>query len=219
MKELPDKSVDLVLTDPPYNLEIDQKKYTGVYGKKGKHLDDIKENFGNRFDPIEFLEIALAKSRNGAVIWFSKNLIRAYIEWAETNNYKWGMMHWVKRNPIPAHYNHLMNDTEYCIRIYKSGSYFNNDLEYNDYFSYYVENVQPTNGHPTPKPLSIMIKQVNVFSRENDTILDPFLGSGTIAIACIKTNRNFIGIEKEPKYVEIANKRIEEELSQLKLAI
>ena len=49
---------------------------------------------------------------------------------------------------------------------------------------------------------------INTYTNENDLVLDNCIGSGTTAIACINTNRNFIGIEKEQKYVDIANKRI-----------
>lgn len=212
LKEIPDNSVDLILTDPPYNLEIDQKKYTGVYGEKSKHLKDIKENFGNRFNPQEFLENAIHKSKNGLIIWFSKNLIPVYVNFAVENKLHWAMMHWIKRNPIPAHFNHLLNDTEYCIRIYKPGAYFNNELSYEDYKSYYLENVLHSDDHPTPKPLEIMLKQVKVFSKPGDLILDTYSGSGTTAIACIQTGRNFIGIEKKKAFCDSSRKRIFEEL-------
>lgn len=82
-----------------------------------------------------------------------------------------------------------------------------------------VELLKDGTMHPTQKPLALFKKLLLEYSNENDIILDPFLGSGTTAVACIKTNRNFIGIEKEKKYVDIAQKRVDEELSQLKLTI
>ena len=54
--------------------------------------------------------------------------------------------------------------------------------------------------------------KIGGFTNENETILDPFTGSGTTAIACINTNRNFIGFELDTGYFDIANKRIEEHL-------
>ena len=65
-------------------------------------------------------------------------------------------------------------------------------------------------GHITPKPVELIENIIKHSSSENDIILDCFIGSGTTAIACINTNRFFIGIEKEQKYVDMANKRIEE---------
>lgn len=73
--------------------------------------------------------------------------------------------------------------------------------------------------HPTQKPLKLIQDIIKHSSNENDIVLDCFGGSGTTAIACMNTNRNYILIEKEPKYVEIANKRIKEAQAQFRLAI
>ena len=62
--------------------------------------------------------------------------------------------------------------------------------------------------HPTQKPVALMEWCILKLTKEGDTILDPFMGSGTTGVACIRTNRNFIGIEKDPDYFEIAKKRI-----------
>ncbi len=64
--------------------------------------------------------------------------------------------------------------------------------------------------HPTQKPVALMEYMVKTYSDAGDTVLDPFMGSGTTGVACVKTGRKFIGIEKEPKYFEIAKRRITE---------
>jgi DNA modification methylase len=71
--------------------------------------------------------------------------------------------------------------------------------------------------HPTEKPMSIIVRIIGASSNKGDIILDPFLGSGTTAIAAHNTGRFFIGIEKEPKYVEIARKRLEQAQAQQSL--
>jgi len=68
--------------------------------------------------------------------------------------------------------------------------------------------------HPCPKPLRLMEWIVEPLDR---TILDPFMGSGTTGVACVRTGRKFIGIEKEPKYFEIAKRRIIDELNRFPL--
>lgn len=73
------------------------------------------------------------------------------------------------------------------------------------------------NNHPTVKPIKLMEYLIKLVSRENAIILDPFIGSGTTAIACLKLNRRFIGIEKEEEYVKIAEARIKPYLEQTKL--
>ena len=76
-----------------------------------------------------------------------------------------------------------------------------------------------TNNHPTVKPIKLMEYLIELVSREGATVLDPFLGSGTTAIACVKLNRKFIGIEKEEEYIKIAKARIKPFLEQNKLEI
>lgn len=71
--------------------------------------------------------------------------------------------------------------------------------------------------HPCPKPLAWMKWLVNRVSLPSHTILDPFMGSGTTGVACVKLDRKFIGIEIEPKYFDIACRRIEEATRQPKL--
>jgi len=64
------------------------------------------------------------------------------------------------------------------------------------------------NNHPTVKPVALMEYLIKLISREGHVVLDPFMGSGTTGVACKKLNRNFVGIEKEPEYMEIAKSRI-----------
>ena len=79
--------------------------------------------------------------------------------------------------------------------------------------------IAPVNGrnHPTEKPIELLIYLIEKMSDPGDTILDPFMGSGTTGVACVRTGRNFIGIEIDPGYFEIARRRIEEAQQQLSL--
>jgi len=71
--------------------------------------------------------------------------------------------------------------------------------------------------HPTQKPVNLIKKIIRSATEENDTVLDPFIGSGTTAVACKQLNRNFIGIEINPDYVEIANRRLANTYRQMEL--
>ena len=73
--------------------------------------------------------------------------------------------------------------------------------------------------HPTQKPLELMKWCIENYTNPGDTILDPFMGSGTTGVACVQTGRNFIGIEIEDKYFEIAEKRIKEAQLQMRMSI
>jgi len=76
---------------------------------------------------------------------------------------------------------------------------------------------QPSNGHPCPKPERWMRWAVKKATREDDSVLDPFMGSGTTGVACAQLGRRFIGVEIEPRYFEIACRRIEDAQRQGKL--
>ena len=70
------------------------------------------------------------------------------------------------------------------------------------------------NNHPTVKPISLMSYLVKIYSSEKNTVLDPFCGSGTTGVSCIKENRNFLGIDMSEEYVKISNKRCKEHASE-----
>lgn len=91
---------------------------------------------------------------------------------------------------------------------------FNNQKTHHSVWNY---EIAPKIGHVTPKPVPLIENIINHSSNPNDIILDPFIGSGTTAIAAHNTGRFFIGIEKEEKYVEIARKRIAEHTQQLSI--
>jgi DNA modification methylase len=74
-------------------------------------------------------------------------------------------------------------------------------------------------GHPCPKPLKFVKWLIKKGSKEGDTILDPFMGSGTTGVACVQTGRNFIGCEIDPGYFKIAEKRIHDAQQQMRLPI
>lgn len=69
-------------------------------------------------------------------------------------------------------------------------------------------------GHPAPFHIELPYRLIQLYTFENDVVLDPFIGSGTTALAAIKTNRRFIGYDIDPKYVKLANERINKETSQ-----
>jgi site-specific DNA-methyltransferase (adenine-specific) len=91
---------------------------------------------------------------------------------------------------------------------------FNKQCWNNNVWNY---EIAPKTWHITPKPVDLIENIIRHSSNEGDTVLDPFMGSGTTGVACINTNRKFIGIELEPEYVEIANRRIQPLLEQTKL--
>jgi len=208
--------VDLILTDPPYNIHI-----TGggiITREKKKYLDNIEKNFGSDFNPTKYLKLSLnIMDKYNAYWWCSRLILNDYINFAKKNKFNFDLLVWNKSNPMPLKNNKYLPDTEQCIFIRNNNPYFNNNLPFDYYRKIYNEPIQLNNGHPTPKPENIIIKQIKISTKENDLILDPFIGSGTTAVACEKLGRRWIGIEISEKYCEIAKQRIKAEYDKLKL--
>jgi site-specific DNA-methyltransferase (adenine-specific) len=209
MKGIPDKSIDLVLTDPPYNFE---SQGGGLYKKRG-NLQRIENSFGSDFTPEKLLTECerITKSMHG-YFWCSKAIIRNYLNWAQDRGYGFNVLTWHKNNPIPANNNNFLPDTEYCIFIRGKGTTFNQELPFNLYRKYDITSLEKRDDHPTPKPIRIMEKHILISTEENDIVIDPFLGSGTTAVACQALKRNFIGIEISPEYCEIARQRLRQQV-------
>lgn len=218
LKDIPDKSIDLIVTDPPYKFE---NQGGGFYAKntstKRMYLDNLKKIKCCEFKPKEFLELIKPKMKKFYGYFFcNKSLVQEYIEFAKDNKYQFDILVMAKSNPIPAYNNHHLSDLEYIIMIREKGTYFSKHKEIDDYRKFYLTNCKK-GIHPAEKPIKLIDRFIKVSSKENDTIIDPFMGSGTTGVACKNLNRNFIGIEIENKYFEIAKKRIEEKEKQIDL--
>lgn len=118
---------------------------------------------------------------------------------------------WVKTNPVPLANGAYLRDKEYILAFWESGAERNVNCVKNAHTVFF----EPINqrdkkffSHPTIKPLSIVSKLVISASRAGGVILDPFMGSGTTAVACKDNGRHFIGFEQNPKWCEIANGRL-----------
>lgn len=215
MKEIPAGSIDLIQSDPPFsfeNLSI-YSPSSFLYKTKKQYLKNIDESFGSYFDPEEYLDasIPIMKKYN-AYWWCNKNLIHRYINWATQKGFTFNVLGWNKLNPVPLKNNNYLPDTEYCIFIREAGAYFNSGLKnLEKYKKFHVTNIGGNNRgkyHPPKKPLFIIKSQIEISSSKEMVVLDPFLGSGTTAIACKELGRNFIGIEINPDYCKIAEERL-----------
>jgi DNA modification methylase len=211
MKGIPDKSVDLVLTDPPYEF-ISKDPVGGGFMKNEnkKHFVRINESFGMSFNPEKFLiEIQRICKKFSAYIFTNKELLKQYIKFAEKNKYIWDLLIWAKPNPVPIFNNHFLIDKEYIFYTREKGAIFNSTLCYKRYFTvkqYPIGTKKTT--HPTEKPIIFIEDFIEISSNKNDIILDPYLGSGTTAVACKELGRRYIGIEISPEYCDMANKRL-----------
>jgi len=205
MKDIPDKSIDLVLTDPPYELDNCGKNsfLSPTITKITEGIKDIKDGFD---EALWFEEIKRVCKKVNCFIFCSNKQITKIMKLGEENGYFTTLLIWHKSNSTPFCFNVWRGDCEYCIHIRESGAYF----EGNAQIKKKVTTLPMNNDkfHPTVKPMALIQKYILIGSKEGDLVLDPFVGSGTTAVACQNLKRNFIGIEKEEKYCEIARQRL-----------
>ena len=143
--------------------------------------------------------------------------LESIIKIAEKNNFYYKTTGiWHKKNPMPRNKDlHFINSTEswlYFTNITKTGVFNNKNKTIHDFFETgLTPSSEKQHGkHPTQKPIALMDHLISLLSNEGDTILDPFMGSGSTGVSSKKLKRNFVGIELDEDYVEISKKRIKE---------
>jgi len=209
MKGIPDESVDLIITDPPYK--------TTSRGSSGGTGGILKEEINKRgkvfkYNDIEFNEWlpelyrVLKYTGHAYIMSNNKNLKNMLIEIENVGFNIYKTLIWAKNSPITNMY--YMDSHEYIIFCRKGKAKRINNCGTKSVLN--VDN--PRNKvHPTEKPVELMEILVNNSSQEGELVLDPFMGSGSTGVACVNTNRKFIGMELDEEYFKIAEQRIMEE--------
>lgn len=192
IKKIPDASIDIILTDPPYGLN--------------------KEGIQNDVDLGVFYKILpesyrVLKEDSWFITFFSTKFLPMLFK----NNpfsYFWQITLYCPEGRVksPIGITKFMS----CF-VFKKGSpriiQRNKDI----FIDTPGKMVEPDEGfinHPTPKPKQFIKEIIRMFTKENDLVLDPFVGSGSTAVACSQLNRRFIGFEINQNYVKIANDRL-----------
>jgi len=199
MKYIPDNSIDMILTDIPYN-EVNRKS-NGLRNLNKKDADILT------FDLEQFLNEINRILKGSVYIFCGTEQVSLIRKKLVSLKFSTRLCVWKKTNPSPMNGQHIwLSGIETCIYGKKLKATFNEHCK-NSVWEF-------PNGrnkiHPTEKPLKLFQYLISVSSNENDIILDPCMGSGTTAIACLKSNRKFIGFEISKEYTEICKKRIKE---------
>ena len=217
MKTLPDHSIDLIVMDPPY-LKKGDERYCGggAFGtaKREYHTELDKKQLLNGCPTEVLMEIKRIMKKINLYIWCSKEQLFQYMKFFA--EYNMDLLTWHKTNPTPTCNNKYLSDTEYLLFFRENGVKIYGTYETKR--KYYVT---PTNkkdkdlyNHPTIKPLDITKNLIINSTKEGAIVLDPFMGSGTTGVACRDLGRNFVGIEIDETYFNIAKGRIENELTK-----
>ena len=203
MKRIPDGSVDCIVTDIPYN-ECNRTD-NGL-----RNLDKDKADIGI-FDVAMLTENLCEKTKGSIYMFCGFNQVSTIRQAMSQKGLSTRIVVWEKTNPSPMNGNKIwLSGIELCVFGKKSKATFN--LHCKNTVLRYPCGVNKI--HPTQKPIALMSYIVNASTKEGDIVLDPFMGSGTTAIACIREKRNFIGFEKSEEYWRKSMERIRNELSQ-----
>lgn len=212
-----DLKVDHIITDPPYNISKINNFQTMKNPRTGV---DFGEWDKGSFDLCSWIPLySKLVNKNGSMIIFCSyrfiSFIVSVLESEEVGFNVKDILVWQKSNPMPRNVNRrYVQDMEFAIWAVRKNSkwIFNKPTEkpyLRSLFSASVVSGSEKVGHPTQKSLSVMKSIISIHTNENQLILDPFMGSGTTGVAAIELGRNFIGIEKEKKYFEMAKRRFE----------
>lgn len=198
MKDIPDGSVDMILSDIPYG-EVNQKS-SGL-----RKLDREDADYCN-FDLEEMVSECIRICSGSFYIFCGIGQISDIDKSFRNRKMTTRLCQWEKTNPSPMNGNRLwLSGSEFCVFSRKSNATFNRHCEK----PIWKFSVGRSKIHPTEKPVELMKYIIESSSNEGDTVLDFTMGSGTTGVAAKQLNRNFIGIELNEKYFNIAQERIE----------
>lgn len=208
------KMFDHIITDPPYNISKDNNFAT----MKSAHRKGV--DFGEwdkSFDLLSWIDIAqnLLKPGGSFIVFCSYRFISQIIEKMEVNQLVVkDILKWIKTNPMPRNINRrYVQDTEYAVWAVDQRSPWifnkpNNKSYLRAEFHTPTVSGKERTIHPTQKSLKLMQEIIEIHTDKGQSILDPFMGSGTTGVAAISLGRTFTGIELSPEYFNIASSRI-----------
>lgn len=225
MKKIPDKSIDLVVTSPPYNKHSANRKCgkTDSWQRAnidyGDFKDDLPELEYQEQQKKVLRECIRVLKPDGSIFynhkprivnhrtifpheWLGEFIIRQMIVWDRKNT------------PVlePIRFMPLCEYIFWITKEQKTPKFNPKAFIYKEIWSI---SPQHQNEHPAPFPEELSDRCIFATTSENDLVLDPYCGSGTVGVSAKKKNRNFIGIELNPKYIEIAQKRIAQATQEL----
>ena len=206
LKEIDDNSIDLVVTDPPYEV-ITGGRNGGVKGKPSGILTENKQLMKSIPKADLWLSECFRVMKDGTHIYIMTNTLNLtnYLNIINSVGFKLhNLLVWNKNNTTPNRW--YMKNCEYVIFARKGFAKSINNPSSQTVHNF--NNIIGNKQHPTEKPVDLMKLYVENSSQVGDMVLDPFMGSGSTGVACKELGRNFIGVELDKQYFDIAESRI-----------
>lgn len=211
IKTIPDSSVDLIVTDPPYQIDSLQ----GGNNRLGRSIMSVSSELGEKsldkgIDESILDEFMRVMKKPNIYIWMNLKQLYQYLDYfVGRHGLNWNLIVWNKANAMPLCGGKYMNDCEYCAYFYKG---IRQNTTYDTAKTVYVTNINMEDkklyGHPTIKPIEIIRNLISNSSDPGDVVLDPFAGSGTTLVAAKELGRDYIGFEIDEGFHRIATDRI-----------
>lgn len=212
LKELESNSIDLLVTDPPYkvatggvprdnnNVTLNKNRPKGILTEHSQLIKIIP-----KFN--EWIPECYRVLKNETHAYFminSSNLIELANEVEKVGFKIHNILVWRKNNCTPSQF--YMKNCEYVIFCRKGKAKYINNMG-DSKIIHDFNNIIGNKVHPTEKPVELMKYYIENSSKENDIVLDPFMGSGSTGVACLESNRKFVGFEIDENYYQIATDR------------
>lgn len=217
LQTLPDNSVDLVLTDPPYNISKPNR-----FASMNRQSIDFGE-WDKDADILTWLTLLdrIVKKNGSVVIFNAWRNVADIADVLDANGFETkDLIRWVKDNPMPRNRDRrYVADFEQAVwAVKKRGKWTFNRLHDTYDRPLITSGLTPKSeksfgNHPTQKPIAVMTELLMRHSNPGDVVLDPFMGSGSTGVASVLSGRDFIGIELDDTYFKLATERIEHALN------
>lgn len=227
LHSLPDKSIDLIVTDPPF--ELSNATGAGAFGRSNRAYHAEIDHLQSGISDAVLNEMVRVCKKPNMYIFCSKDQLPQLLNFAVSHKLSYDLLCWHKTNPVPTCHNKYLSDTEYIVFMRKGANVYGTYETKRKYFitKCNAEDKKKWN-HPTIKPLSLLQTLIGNSlpperERERDglsgpfVVLDPYIGSGSTAIAAIRCGVHYLGWEINPDYYKTALNRIELEGKQLEL--
>jgi len=219
LKKMENDSVDLIFTDPPY-FQYRAKNVSRLKNHKDVVTEFEFDGYKTEEEYLTFLEDVLkecfriAKPGAAGYIWCGDDFVSYINRIVEKVGFQFRkVIHWHKTNPFPAIYTRKMfaNSMELLVHFSKGTPKTWNHKHVNEMHNFIEAPIcmgKERTAHKTQKPLKVCIPFLEISSNPGDLVLDPFMGSGSTAVAAKMLGRNFIGFETNAEYCRIAEKRL-----------
>ncbi len=222
LSKIPDGSIDLVLIDPPYNISTPNMYVVSAKDKSGKRMAN---GFGEwDLSPIStsklIPEIYRVLKPGGTFICFYDQNKMVFLKIC-AEIYGFGFIrtiYWHKTNPAPHHAKKTyVQGTEQAMVCYKpdEGHHYTFNTGGKMHKDYFFYPIAKSEFHTTPKNVNLLEELITIHTNVGDTVLDCYSGSGSTAVACANTGRNFIGCELDKEYYKNSVKRIKDDTKDI----